>query len=157
MARGNLDAAMIPRSPAHQCRSSLAGAPLLEVFPIVPILGNLTLGVGVYAGQFNITAVADATPARTWPSSPAVYGLRYRHSRLPCSARQPPDRHPARDRPIISQTTWNDCAIASNPSANRSPPTTTGVEKLTFQPATAARVDARPCPGQQTTLLDARA
>jgi diacylglycerol O-acyltransferase / wax synthase len=39
----------------------LAGAPLLEVFPLVPIMANMTLGVGVlsYAGQFNITAVAD--------------------------------------------------------------------------------------------------
>jgi diacylglycerol O-acyltransferase / wax synthase len=39
----------------------LAGAPLLELFPVVPILGNLTLGVGVfsYAGQLNLTAVAD--------------------------------------------------------------------------------------------------
>jgi WS/DGAT/MGAT family acyltransferase len=38
-----------------------AGAPLLEVFPIVPIMGNVSLGVGAlpYAGQFNITAVAD--------------------------------------------------------------------------------------------------
>ncbi|HZD74442.1 MAG TPA: wax ester/triacylglycerol synthase family O-acyltransferase [Actinomycetota bacterium] len=39
----------------------LAGAPLLEVFPAVPIMGNMTLGVGAlsYAGQFNITVVAD--------------------------------------------------------------------------------------------------
>jgi diacylglycerol O-acyltransferase / wax synthase len=39
----------------------LAGAPLLEVFPIVPIMGNVPLGIGAlsYAGQFNITAVAD--------------------------------------------------------------------------------------------------
>jgi WS/DGAT/MGAT family acyltransferase len=39
----------------------LAGAPLLEVFPLVPITGNMTLGIGVlsYAGQLNITAVAD--------------------------------------------------------------------------------------------------
>jgi diacylglycerol O-acyltransferase len=38
-----------------------AGAPLLELFPVAPILGNLTLGVGVlsYAGQLNFTAVAD--------------------------------------------------------------------------------------------------
>jgi diacylglycerol O-acyltransferase / wax synthase len=36
-------------------------APLLEVFPVVPIMGNLTLGVGAlsYAGQFNLTVVAD--------------------------------------------------------------------------------------------------
>ena len=39
----------------------LAGAPLLEVFPLVPITGNMTLGIGVlsYAGQLNLTAVAD--------------------------------------------------------------------------------------------------
>jgi diacylglycerol O-acyltransferase / wax synthase len=38
-----------------------AGARVLEVFPIVPILGNLSIGVGAlsYAGQFNITTVAD--------------------------------------------------------------------------------------------------
>jgi WS/DGAT/MGAT family acyltransferase len=36
-------------------------APLLEVFPVVPIMGNLTLGVGAlsYAGQLNLTVVAD--------------------------------------------------------------------------------------------------
>ncbi len=39
----------------------LGGAPLLEVFPVVPIMGNLTLGIGAlsYAGQFNLTVVAD--------------------------------------------------------------------------------------------------
>ena len=39
----------------------LAGAPLLEVFPLIAIAGNMTLGVGVmsYAGQLNLTAVAD--------------------------------------------------------------------------------------------------
>jgi diacylglycerol O-acyltransferase / wax synthase len=39
----------------------LAGARLLELFPVVPILGNLTLTVGVlsYAGQLNLTALAD--------------------------------------------------------------------------------------------------
>jgi diacylglycerol O-acyltransferase / wax synthase len=38
-----------------------AGARLLEVFPVVPIWGNVSIGVGAlsYAGQFNITAVAD--------------------------------------------------------------------------------------------------
>jgi diacylglycerol O-acyltransferase len=38
-----------------------AGAPLLEVFPVVPLLGNISIGVGAlsYAGQFNITSVAD--------------------------------------------------------------------------------------------------
>jgi WS/DGAT/MGAT family acyltransferase len=39
----------------------LAGSTLLEMFPVVPIAGNMTLGIGAfsYAGQFNITAIAD--------------------------------------------------------------------------------------------------
>ena len=45
-----------PPTPLH-----LAGAPLREIFPIVPLTGNIALGVGAlsYAGQFNITVVAD--------------------------------------------------------------------------------------------------
>jgi WS/DGAT/MGAT family acyltransferase len=39
----------------------LAGSRLLELFPIVPLIGNVSIGVGAlsYAGQFNITLVAD--------------------------------------------------------------------------------------------------
>ncbi len=39
----------------------MAGADILELFPIVPILGNLTIGVGAlsYNGQFNLTVVTD--------------------------------------------------------------------------------------------------
>jgi WS/DGAT/MGAT family acyltransferase len=39
----------------------LAGARLLELFPMLPPMGNLTLVVAVlsYAGQLNLTAVAD--------------------------------------------------------------------------------------------------
>jgi diacylglycerol O-acyltransferase len=39
----------------------LAGARLLELFPVMPVMGNLTLVVAVlsYAGQLNLTAVAD--------------------------------------------------------------------------------------------------
>ena len=38
-----------------------AGAPIREIFPLVPILGNMSIGVGAlsYADQFNITVVAD--------------------------------------------------------------------------------------------------
>ena len=45
-----------PETPLH-----LAGAQLLEVFPVVALLGNLTLSVGAlsYTGQLNITAVGD--------------------------------------------------------------------------------------------------
>ena len=39
----------------------LAGARLREVFPLLPLIGNVTIGVGAlsYAGQFNITVVTD--------------------------------------------------------------------------------------------------
>jgi diacylglycerol O-acyltransferase / wax synthase len=39
----------------------LAGARLRELYPVVPVMGNLTLVVAVlsYAGQLNLTAVAD--------------------------------------------------------------------------------------------------
>jgi diacylglycerol O-acyltransferase / wax synthase len=39
----------------------LVGAKLLELFPMMPVMGNLTLVVAVlsYAGQLNLTAVAD--------------------------------------------------------------------------------------------------
>lgn len=40
---------------------SFAGAPLLEVFPLLNLLGNESLGVGAlsYAGTFGVMAVAD--------------------------------------------------------------------------------------------------
>ncbi len=39
----------------------LAGARLLELFPVVPVMGNLTIVVAAlsYTGQLNLTAVAD--------------------------------------------------------------------------------------------------
>jgi diacylglycerol O-acyltransferase / wax synthase len=38
-----------------------AGAPLLEIFPIVPLTANISIGVGAlsYARQFNLAVVAD--------------------------------------------------------------------------------------------------
>jgi hypothetical protein len=38
-----------------------AGAALLDIFPIVPITANVSIGVGAlsYAGQFNLGVVAD--------------------------------------------------------------------------------------------------
>jgi diacylglycerol O-acyltransferase len=54
----NLPVSNVPGPPVPLY---LAGAPLLEVFPVVPILANFTLAVVVlsYAGQLNFTAVAD--------------------------------------------------------------------------------------------------
>jgi diacylglycerol O-acyltransferase / wax synthase len=56
--RANIYVANVPGPPA---RLYLADAPLEEVFPVVPIMGNIGLGVGVlsYAGQLNFTIVAD--------------------------------------------------------------------------------------------------
>ncbi len=47
----------------------LAGAPLLELFPVVSLVANFTLIVAVlsYAGQLNITAVADRNAAGDFP------------------------------------------------------------------------------------------
>jgi diacylglycerol O-acyltransferase / wax synthase len=46
----------------------LAGAQLLELFPLVNLVGNQTLGVAAlsYAGQFDIMTVADV---RTCPDA----------------------------------------------------------------------------------------
>jgi hypothetical protein len=54
----NLSVSNVPGPPVPLY---LAGAPLLEVYPVVPITGNMTLGVGVlsYNGQLNLTAIAD--------------------------------------------------------------------------------------------------
>lgn len=39
----------------------LASAPILELIPVVPLVGNIAIGIGAlsYAGQFNLTVVAD--------------------------------------------------------------------------------------------------
>jgi diacylglycerol O-acyltransferase len=54
----NLASADVPGPPQPLY---LAGARLLEVFPVLPLMGKTTLGAGAlsYAGQFNIMAVAD--------------------------------------------------------------------------------------------------
>jgi hypothetical protein len=54
----NLSVTNVPGPPVPLY---VAGARLLELFPVAPILGNQTLTVGVlsYAGQLNLTAMAD--------------------------------------------------------------------------------------------------
>ncbi len=56
--RVNVTTADLPGPPVPVY---LAGARLLEVFPVLPLMGTISLGVGAlsYAGQFNIAAVAD--------------------------------------------------------------------------------------------------
>ncbi len=57
--RVNVESADLPGPPAPLY---FAGAQLLEVFPLLNFIGNVSLGVGAlsYAGQFNILAVGDA-------------------------------------------------------------------------------------------------
>jgi diacylglycerol O-acyltransferase len=61
MARQRTANTYVANVPGPQMPLYFAGAPLLEVFPIVPLIWNVTLGVGAfsYAGQFNVTAVGD--------------------------------------------------------------------------------------------------
>jgi hypothetical protein len=61
MARQRWANTYVANVPGPPVQLYLAGAPLLEVFPLVPLIGNVTLGVGAlsYAGQFNLTVVAD--------------------------------------------------------------------------------------------------
>jgi hypothetical protein len=49
-------------------------ARLLELFPVVSVMGNLTLVAAVlsYAGQRNLTAVADRDGCRMWKCSAKV-------------------------------------------------------------------------------------
>jgi hypothetical protein len=67
--------------PGPQTPLYLAGAQLLEVFPVLPLISNVSLGVGAlsYAGQFNIMAIADQTPAPTSTSSPPAPKTNCRH------------------------------------------------------------------------------
>jgi len=52
---------VVTNAPGPPVPLYLAGARLLEVFPMMPTMGNLTLVVGVlsYEGQLNFTVVAD--------------------------------------------------------------------------------------------------
>jgi WS/DGAT/MGAT family acyltransferase len=61
MARQRWANVYVANVPGPPVPLYLAGAPVRELFPVVPLIGNVTLGVGAlsYAGQFNITAVAD--------------------------------------------------------------------------------------------------
>jgi hypothetical protein len=52
---------VVTNAPGPPVPLYFAGARLLEVFPMMPTMGNLTLVVGVfsYEGQLNFTAAAD--------------------------------------------------------------------------------------------------
>jgi hypothetical protein len=61
MPRQRFMNAYVANVPGPPIPLYFAGAPLLEIFPIVPLTANITIGVGAlsYAGQFNLTVVGD--------------------------------------------------------------------------------------------------
>jgi diacylglycerol O-acyltransferase / wax synthase len=61
MARQRWANVYVANVPGPLARLHLAGGSLLELFPVVPLIGNVTLGIGAlsYAGQLNLTIVAD--------------------------------------------------------------------------------------------------
>jgi hypothetical protein len=52
---------VVTNAPGPPVPLYLAGAKLLELFPMMPVMGNLAFVVAAlsYAGQLNLTAVAD--------------------------------------------------------------------------------------------------
>jgi diacylglycerol O-acyltransferase len=61
MPRQRFMNAYVANVPGPSVPLYFAGAPVLELFPLVPITANISIGVGAlsYAGRFNITVVAD--------------------------------------------------------------------------------------------------
>jgi hypothetical protein len=61
MARQRWANVYVANVPGPLARLHLAGGSLLELFPVVPLIGNVTLGIGAlsYAGQLNLAIVAD--------------------------------------------------------------------------------------------------
>lgn len=61
-AAQRLSNSYVANVPGPPTPLSVAGASIREAFPIVPLLGNLTIGLGAmsYSGQLAITLVADS-------------------------------------------------------------------------------------------------
>ncbi len=61
MPRQRFMNAYVANVPGPPISLYFGGAPVLEIFPIVPITANVSIGVGAlsYAGQLNLTVVAD--------------------------------------------------------------------------------------------------
>jgi diacylglycerol O-acyltransferase len=69
-----------------------AGAQVLEVFPLLPLIGNVTVGVGAlsYARHFNITVVADSDAVPDLDTFAAAARSELRALAEPTSARAGP-------------------------------------------------------------------
>jgi diacylglycerol O-acyltransferase len=113
--------------PGPQTPLCLAGARLLEIFPLLPLISNVSLGVGALscAGQFNIVAIADqdACPARARVQARRLQ-RRYAASRKAFIPASPPltwrvSQVPERtfDERIALAMTWAKVPGASNGTA----------------------------------------
>jgi diacylglycerol O-acyltransferase / wax synthase len=65
MARQRWANTYVANVPGPPVQLYLAGAPLLEVFPLVPLIGNVTLGVGALS-------MPDSSTSRRWPTKRPV-------------------------------------------------------------------------------------
>jgi diacylglycerol O-acyltransferase / wax synthase len=85
---------VVTNAPGPVVPLHLAGAELLETFPMMPVMGNLTLVVAVlsYAGQLNLTAVADRE--RCPDLDEFVRGVRQTFDELVASSSGPPEPVP---------------------------------------------------------------
>ncbi|MGY1671259.1 wax ester/triacylglycerol synthase family O-acyltransferase [Geodermatophilus sp. SYSU D00710] len=114
----NLSVTNVPGPPR---RLFLAGAPLLELIPVVPIGGNLTLGVGAlsYAGQLSLVAVADRD---TCPDVEVfAHGVRTALQDLATSV-TPPLVPPLRDRGDRAPEQAAGPRVALSPGRSSPPP-----------------------------------
>jgi len=61
MARQRMTTLTVADIPGPRERLGVAGASVVELFPLVPLIGNMTIGVGAlsYAGSFAVAVVAD--------------------------------------------------------------------------------------------------
>jgi hypothetical protein len=61
MPRQRFMNAYVANVPGPPIPLYFAGAALLEIFPIVPLTANVSIGVGAlsYAGQFNLAVIGD--------------------------------------------------------------------------------------------------
>jgi diacylglycerol O-acyltransferase / wax synthase len=107
----NLFVSNIPGPPVPPY---LAGARLLELFPVVPIMGNVTLAVAVfsYAGQLNLTAVADQDSC----PDVAVFaqGLRAALDDLAQSVLAPASRACSLPEPVAARTSATSTGSSSD-------------------------------------------
>ena len=106
----NVTSADLPRPPQPVY---LAGARLLKVFPVPPLISRVSVAVGAlsYAGQFNIMAVADrgsCPDLDVSPPAPETRCSNLRQHALPDPESLPGEQSPASRRQRLARTSGPD-------------------------------------------------